>query len=330
MATEDPTSTLAAENISTDVTETFRLSPLLPRNYLIAHAVFESIIAVLIVGGNSIVLISILIHKNLHTVNNLFLTSLAVADLIMGIFVSPLTIHILYVKPLIYVEHTQDKWSCVIRLYLLTMSFGASLFSICGIALDRYIAIIHPLKYRSLMTRRRVMVYILCFWVYVISTCAYLFSEGNIQFKAHETCRTKNVVSPLVFSVLKIHTFVAIFVSVMSHSVVAMVAAKHRARINSQLVRFNNNMAVAHRNENKIAKTMTLVVGLFLLCWLPSTINSLIKRADSPDWDKSLSYYLVALMVANSAVNPWIYGIGMKKMRKAMLNVMQCSMKRSI
>ncbi|CAH1791370.1 unnamed protein product, partial [Owenia fusiformis] len=141
MTTENLASTLPAENTSTGVTETLRLSHVLPRNYLIAHAVFESIIAVLIVGGNSIVLIGILIHRNLHTVNNMFLTSLAVADLIMGLFVSPLTIVLLYVKPLIYDEYKQDKWTCIIRLYLTIMLLGASLLSICGIALDRYIAI---------------------------------------------------------------------------------------------------------------------------------------------------------------------------------------------
>ncbi|CAH1779062.1 unnamed protein product, partial [Owenia fusiformis] len=302
-----------------------RQQAVLPMYDLVIHATVESLIALVITGGNSIVLVSILLHGSLRTVNNMFVTSLAIADLIMGVIVSPLRIYMVYLKPIIYGELTQSRLTCQFRLFFQNISFGVSLYSLCGIALDRYIAIVHPLKYKNILTHRRAGRSIVCIWIYIILLSAVPFLvKDSVSFEDGDTCLLNQVVKPLFFTFAKVHVFLAIFLTVTAHTIVAVIAARTNAKIKAELVSFNNNIAVAHRNESRIAKAMISVVGVFLICWLPQTIASFIKLENEPAWYKSLYCYLIALLVANSGMNPWIYAIKLKRMREAMKNVVQC------
>jgi di/tricarboxylate transporter len=73
-----------------------------------------------------------------------------------------------------------------------------------------------------------------------------------------------------------------------------------------------NQDAVKRRKKNfKAAKTVSIVVGLFVICWLPSLITSFMHHfSEKVSYDSE--YYTVWLSVEaiafpSSAVNPWVY-----------------------
>ncbi|XP_013416461.1 muscarinic acetylcholine receptor M5 [Lingula anatina] len=117
------------------------------------------ILSVVTAGGNLLVLISFKMDKNLQTVNNYFLLSLAVADFFIGFFSMPL-----YSAYLI-----MGRWSLgpVICDSWLAMDFtmsNASVANLIIICFDRYLSITRPLTYRAKRTPRRAAIMISLAW----------------------------------------------------------------------------------------------------------------------------------------------------------------------
>ncbi|CAH1785759.1 unnamed protein product [Owenia fusiformis] len=301
------------------------LKPILSPEELSVHMVIEIILMVLICTGNIPVLMSMYIYKCLHSVTNMFLVSLAIADLMMGLFGCPLDILILYVMPLTYGHHIQDKWLCAARLFSHDLSVGASVFSMVGIAIDRFIAVKYPLRYCDLVTHKRAGIYICIIWVYCIIVSSGNFVGDIIKFGPGDICRSNMVMDPKFALFLKCNLGASFLVSTIAHIVVAMFATHQRARVASELAAFNNNLAVAYKKQNRITKTMSLIVGMFILCWLPWVLLSLVKfKRPEPKWYKHLFYFTVEISIANSLINPWIYAFQLKLWKKAMRNVLFC------
>ena len=98
---------------------------------------------------NILVQISMYRFRNLRTVTNMFISSLAMADCILGLFTLPL--YALFFFTVI----TEGISICVLKYSTVLLSMSGSLYSLVAISEDRYIAILHSLKYPSILTRKK-------------------------------------------------------------------------------------------------------------------------------------------------------------------------------
>ncbi|CAF3991612.1 unnamed protein product [Rotaria sp. Silwood2] len=118
-----------------------------------------STLSIFTVCGNILVLYAIQTEKNLRTVSNLFILSLALADLAVGLFVMPLSAaHII-----------AGRWPfssviCKMWLSIDYVASTASIFNLVLLSLDRYWAVVYPLRYLRKRTRRRATGFILIVW----------------------------------------------------------------------------------------------------------------------------------------------------------------------
>lgn len=113
------------------------------------------------VFGNSLVILAVIRERYLHTSTNYFITSLAVADCLVGLVVMPFSA--LY-------EVLQNTWFfgtdwCDIWRSLDVLFSTASILNLCVISLDRYWAITDPFSYPMKMSRNRAAVLIAAVWV---------------------------------------------------------------------------------------------------------------------------------------------------------------------
>ena len=101
--------------------------------------------------------------RNLRTKTNAFIVSLAVADFCVGLSVIP---SMFFCTDIITNTcHRSELWIMDIRL----LFSDTSAVNLCGLVLDRFIAIVHPLKYITLMTRPRIIQVISFSWVLPVS-----------------------------------------------------------------------------------------------------------------------------------------------------------------
>ena len=106
----------------------------------------------------------------------------------------------------------RNKFLCLSKYSSVACSMGASLTSLVAIAVDRYIAIIHPLKYSVLMTRKRAFWIIFFLWLLNASLFVFPFVVNNYD-PEEQDCDFFTVL-PKVYSMST--TFGTIFVCLTS------------------------------------------------------------------------------------------------------------------
>uniref|UniRef100_A0A3Q4H9W4 Muscarinic acetylcholine receptor n=1 Tax=Neolamprologus brichardi TaxID=32507 RepID=A0A3Q4H9W4_NEOBR len=131
------------------------------------HAVWQVVLIVLLTGmlslvtviGNILVVVSFKVNRQLKTVNNYFLLSLAVADLIIGVISMNL-----YTAYLVMGKWAMGNWACDLWLAIDYVASNASVMNLLVISFDRYFSITRPLTYRAKRTTRRAGIMIGLAW----------------------------------------------------------------------------------------------------------------------------------------------------------------------
>lgn len=119
-----------------------------------------------VVLGNSLVVAAVLTTRKLRTVTNIFIVSLACADLLLGFAVLPFSISIEVVDVWLWGTIWCSMW-LAIDVWLCT----ASILSLCAISLDRFVAVTHPIRYPSIMSPFRGRVLVSLVWILSFVIC---------------------------------------------------------------------------------------------------------------------------------------------------------------
>ncbi|KAM9727234.1 muscarinic acetylcholine receptor M3 isoform 1-T2 [Menidia menidia] len=131
------------------------------------HPVWQVILIVLLTGtlslvtivGNILVVVSFKVNRQLKTVNNYFLLSLAVADLIIGVISMNL-----YTPYLVMGYWAMGNWACDLWLAIDYVASNASVMNLLVISFDRYFSVTRPLTYRAKRTTKRAGIMIGLAW----------------------------------------------------------------------------------------------------------------------------------------------------------------------
>ena len=123
-------------------------------------SVVVAVLALVTAGGNLMVILSFRMDKQLQTVSNYFLLSLAVADFAIGVFSMPL-----YTVYLLMRRWPLGAIVCDIWLSLDYTMSNASVANLLVISFDRYFSVTRPLTYRAKRTPRRAAIMIALAWV---------------------------------------------------------------------------------------------------------------------------------------------------------------------
>ena len=179
-------------------------------------------------------------------------------------------------------------------------------------AIDRYIAGLYPLRYEILMTSRRACIIIAIVWAYSILLPGLSVPITGIW--PVDFCAVVNPVSPKVYQTLYTGTIIGSIVAIILVYVRIFYVARKQARsIGIQPVAgssTNPDSDLSNVFKKRMNKMVAVVVGCFLLCWLPYSLTSSLRKTlkPTPQWLMYFNRSTIALVYCNSFMNPIIYG----------------------
>ncbi|KAF3688183.1 Trace amine-associated receptor 13c [Channa argus] len=270
---------------------------------------FISLFTVLL---NLLVIISISHFKQLHTPTNLLLLSLAVSDFLVGLLAMPFQIHL--VEPCWML----GDLVCVLHYFLLCIIAGASIVNTVLISADRYVAICDPLHYSSKITVKRVQVSVLLCWIYCGFYSVFLFYDNLKQPGRYNSCYGECVVNivgavDLVMSfIIPISAIIILYVRVF----VVAVSQARAMRSHITAVTLQSSVTVTvKKSELKAARTLGVVVVVFLICYCPYYCVSL--SSSDIIIGSAANIFIGFLIFSNSCLNPVIYAFFYPWFRKS-------------
>ena len=252
------------------------------------------ILSILTIAGNGFIIFLVCNKRQLRTKTNAFIVSLAVADFSVGASVVPF----FFVCDM---EGSCRDWPAPVPLctYVIRWLFGyASVINLCGLVLERYIAVVKPFKYLTVMTNCRVIQMIIFSWaiplVFVIVLLFMVMYNVSISM------------------FINLFTLLVEFVScsVITFCFVAMLRVVYKQdRVPTSLGKVSRFSQ--HRDKSAIVM-MTIVVALFLICYSLYLRCSFAGLLNLPCDDLS---YKIPLLILNSAINPWAYALFKRDIR---------------
>ncbi|KAL3888004.1 hypothetical protein ACJMK2_000388 [Sinanodonta woodiana] len=271
--------------------------------------------------GNILTIAGIQRHKTIIGITKYLITNLAITEILYVAFgVSfKATYSALHFWPF------GDIW-CRIHTYLDYVSYFAKMYTLVLLSLDKYIALVHPIRAILLRTKQNGYIALIALWSLVIlGNIPFIFiskEEGIIkQTKVcyiHFEDTSRFATCYFMFSYL-LPLIVLIFLN--GHLLrVFLTGTSPKERTNGDLIQLEVNKSVT--------KMVLLLVALYAVCWMPLQVIMLYthvsKEVHFTVTFASIIYAAHCLAYMNSCINPILYTFYMHTFRNGIQNMICC------
>ncbi|XP_005389272.1 PREDICTED: trace amine-associated receptor 4-like [Chinchilla lanigera] len=275
--------------------------------------------------GNMFVMVSNAHFKQLHSPANFLTLSMATTDFLVSCVVMPFSM----VRSIHSCWYFGDLF-CKLHSCCDILLCTTSIFHLCFISVDRYYAVCEPLHYVTRITVPVIEFFLLISWsIPIFFAFGLVFSGLNIigaeDFIAAIDCTGLCV---LIFNKLwgVLVSFISFFipgtvmVGIYTHIfVVARTHAKQTGTApRTKQADSESRMKPTSKRESKATKTLGIVMGVFVVCWLPFFVLTIVDPFIDFTTPEDLYNVFLWLGYSNSTFNPIIYGMFYPWFRKAL------------
>ncbi|NXX78441.1 5HT2A protein, partial [Urocolius indicus] len=322
-------------------------------------ALLTVIVIVLTIAGNILVIMAVSLEKKLQNATNYFLMSLAIADMLLGFLVMPvsmLTILYGYAWPL-------PTKLCAVWIYLDVLFSTASIMHLCAISLDRYIAIRNPIHHSRFNSRTKAFAKIIAVWtisvgismpipVFGLQDDSKVFKKGSCLLADDNFVLVGSFVAFFIPLTIMVVTYFLTIKTLQKEATLCVndVGPKTKFASFSFLPQsslsseklfqrsLNRDAGTSGRrtmqsisNEQKASKVLGIVFFLFVVMWCPFFITNVMavicKESCNQEVIGGLLNVFVWIGYLSSAVNPLVYTLFNKTYRSAFSRYIQCRYK---
>ncbi|XP_069035174.1 5-hydroxytryptamine receptor 2A isoform X1 [Lepisosteus oculatus] len=334
----------------------FSMVSLLDKNW---PALLTIAVIVLTIAGNILVIMAVSLEKKLQNATNYFLMSLAIADMLLGFLVMPvsmLTILYGYIWPL-------PSELCPIWIYLDVLFSTASIMHLCAISLDRYIAIRNPIHHSRFNSRTKAFMKIIAVWtisvgismpvpVFGLRDNSKVLKDGICFLADDNFVLIGSFVAFFIPLTIMVVTYFLTIHALQNEATMCLDELVPKPRWTSfsflqqsslsseKLFRrslsreagpYGRRTMQSISNEQKASKVLGIVFFLFVVMWCPFFITNVLAVICKDTCDSNVIGGLLNVFVwigyLSSAVNPLVYTLFNKTYRSAFSRYIQCQYK---
>lgn len=286
--------------------------------------------------GNVMVICTVFLNRRMHTVTNYLIINMALADLLLTVCNMPSTTVSFLIRPKSWISGGLGVALCKLIPFIQSLSVGCTVFNMTAIAIDRFFAVVFPLRRYITFTVAYVMIAVVWLSAIVISA-PFLYAMNVIQpvengrLYCVENWKLPNLSgtsAPQDFTVALFLFFYAIPLIVMSNLYSVIIYKLWIRKVPGQ--RSATNEQQAEKSKKKVLRMLLVVVLVFAVCWLPIYISQFIMFYGNP-CGPPLPFLYTGLFLghANSAFNPILYVIFNDNFRKGFKDILLCRCKKT-
>ncbi|XP_052062032.1 prostaglandin E2 receptor EP4 subtype-like [Mytilus californianus] len=288
--------------------------------------VFSILLFMLGVVGNILAIGVIIQSKKQHkwAVFHRLVIALALTDLIGILTTSPVVFAFFAGK----VDLRTDDSLCHYMAFMMIFAGLATVLLVCAMALDRYLAVLHPLKYFTFHSYNFVNVVIFLIWLFsLIMAILPLFGiSKSVAYFPYSWCFF-NFFSNRVVD--KIYTY---FYAILGLAAICMTALMNICVIVGFIYgRRSISRRVSTANKERSRKDMYTTVFLvaiflvFTICWTPFMVRIIINQSRLVPENKKADLIALFLASCNQVLDPWVYLLFRQEMIKRFVNFIENS-----
>ena len=304
-----------------------------PKAGKIGATVALSLSLVFSLVGNCLIVLIVYKTPTLRKPINLLIANMAMSDLLHPIFLFPVLLTEMHIDSWL-IGGTLGQALCMLHSFLKDVSLFVSIQSLVLIAVDRFGAVVLPLR-SPLITRKLCLFFIIATWIIamaVLSPC--LVTYKLFKYRERLLCVSLwieafgwDTYANYVLAVIVVFFFIPFVLVVVLYSIILM---KLKMQVHPGEQSANADEQRNRRNRNVLKMAIAIVV-VFFVCFIPNFSNFLIVRLSAPSSSILFScsfglYYIVAVYVSltNSAINPMICLIFSSNYRQALKRLVNC------
>lgn len=265
-------------------------------------------------SGNTLVIYVILRYAKMKTVTNIYILNLAVADVLCMMSL-----------PFVALQLALVHWPfgevlCRVIMTVDSLNQFTSIFCLMVMSIDRYLAVVHPIK--STRWRKPHIARLINLTVWGVSLLVIL---PTMLFSGLNKVPVCGIIWPepqdvyckaFIFYTFLVGFFLPLTVICLCYLLIIVKVKSSSLRVGS---------TKRKRSERKVTQMVSIVVAVFVLCWLPfyifnvTSVTSFIKPTSAV---KSTFDFVVVLGYANSCANPILYAFLSENFKKSFQNVL--------
>ncbi|XP_013197274.1 neuromedin-U receptor 2 isoform X1 [Amyelois transitella] len=291
--------------------------------FRMGHLLLMTAIFVAGMIGNVLTCLVIYCDRSMHNVTNYYLFNLAVSDLVVLII---MFIELIYkVRQL---SDQQDEWGdldCKVQFFMVGALWNNGVLIMTALAVERYVAVRHPLAAKRRRVRRRVARVMAAVWTAaVLETLPDVFVIRLVETRVGPVCfvaltwytRVINAATAVVTFLLPLTVMLYMYIAI-------------AITVNAGQNQNHGDNIFNHRNHRKKVNNLIMALTLsFLVCWLPHFGLRVLVAFGTPRVLLILPQYLVLWYEAvgvsawfSSVLNPLLFSLMSTKFRKALKNL---------
>ena len=228
--------------------------------------------------GNILILIALRKVTSLHPPTKLLFQCLAITDLGVGLTSQPLFATVLLTS------YRNVHWSVIVIRYLSIIFCGVSMYISTALSVDRLLALLLGLRYRHVVTLKRVRIAVACCWLTVLVTALVIFLTGG------KICPR----------IVMISTMLSVIISLFSYTKIVLKLRQHQTSVQENVHQGMANAGGVPINLEQYKRTVVsiaLVQIALVACYFPSLIFLISVQLDGILYNVFVSISLTSIIL---------------------------------